>query len=158
MGRSFTIEERLTRASELGILVDDEDAWLLTATTWRIQMEYVATTIRFSERNKYVFLHHHIMGTPIYATDCIDHINRNKRDNRRSNLRWATYTENKLNSKRSDGAIHAYRTANGKYQARVVRYGVAHELGTYDTIEEAQHVRDQWLSIHGQFQVGDDRR
>lgn len=155
----YTAEQRYQRAMDLEILVDPRDEWLLYAYTWRVSSGgYISTMMRWPTFQKDVYLHHAIMGQPIYTTECIDHVSRNRRNNQRINLRWATYTENKLNSIRSDLAVHAYLKPNGRYQARIVRYGVAYELGTYDTIEGAQHARDKWLEAHGEFQVGDGKR
>jgi hypothetical protein len=148
----YTPEQRYQRAKSLGILVDEEDEWLLSTYTWRISTGgYVSTMMHWPTFQKDVYLHHAIMGMPWATTDCIDHISRNKLDDRRSNLRWATYTENKLNSNRSDNAVGAYLKPNGKYQTVVVRDNVKHELGTYDTIEEATHVRNTWLAENGKL-------
>ena len=39
---------------------------------------------------------------------CVDHINRNKHDNRVENLRWVTYAENQTNSPRVDRGIERF--------------------------------------------------
>ena len=63
----------------------------------------------------------------------IDHKNRNKRDNRISNLRGATRSENVRNSMGKGYSV----MRNGRYQAAVKLNGKRIAIGTYDTPEEA---------------------
>ena len=63
--------------------------------------------LRYNFTNKNILTHHKFChqlvmeawGTPKPEwAECIDHINRNRKDNRIENLRWATIRQNKLNS------------------------------------------------------------
>lgn len=53
--------------------------------------------------HKHYSVHQLIMGKAPKGF-CIDHINRNKLDNRRKNLRFVTYSENSINSDRVEKA------------------------------------------------------
>jgi hypothetical protein len=75
----------------------------------------------------------------------IDHINQNGLDNRRSNLRPATPTLNRLNSDRfcrpgRDGVRGVYRFRS-KWRAQINVKGVHHHLGTFETKEAATIAR-----------------
>ena len=139
------------------ILLNDEDVWLLDALAWRISTKgYVEATVYGANGwRKTVKLHHFIMGTPIWEGEHIDHINRNKLDNRRMNLRWVDSYESSQNRGFVDNARHIRVTRNGKYEVRFTRNGATHQVGTFDTEEEAVHARNQFARILGIVQNGD---
>lgn len=96
MVRQHTAQERLQQAEEHGILVDEQDKWLLSAYTWHVTSAGYAAT-RIPGPRTLVYLHHAIMGMPIWEGDEIDHVNRQTLDDRRSNLRYATKAEQQQN-------------------------------------------------------------
>ena len=136
-------DERLERAQELGILVDPQDEWLLSALTWRLSTKgYVESTHYEGEWRKTVKLHHYIMGTPVRADSFIDHRNRNKLDNRRHNLRWVDEHTSSQNRSFVDEAPNIRVTYAGKYEVRVQRNGKLQQVGTFATLEEAEQARE----------------
>lgn len=98
-----------------------------------------------------ISMHQQIMGTE--QGKCIDHINRNKLDNRRGNLRFVTKSQNNLNrdidprSKTGHNGITICKT--GSYRVRVS----ANDLGRYKTLEEAIYVRQK--AVEKIFQDGE---
>lgn len=86
----------------------------------------------------------------------IDHINGVRDDNRWSNLRSASRTENARNHKRVSGASYLKGVApmgrSGKYQARIYSNGKLLYLGAYESEESAHRA---YLSaanqLHGEF-------
>lgn len=69
----------------------------------------------------------------------VDHINRDRLDCRRANLRLVTPSQSNLN--RAIAArelpVGVHRIRSGRYQARLKRNRVQYHLGTFDTPEEA---------------------
>ena len=70
----------------------------------------------------------------------IDHINRNKFDNRKSNLRIVTSFENAQNNGKT--GVSFDKNAN-KWKAEYQRYGQYYNAGIYDTKEEAIKARNK---------------
>lgn len=133
------------------VLIDTEDLEL-------IKQEINSVTVNDCDRNIYancslkgkrktIPLHRFILCPP---TDLVvDHKFHNTLDNRKSKLRICTTSENNKNTslRRSKNTVHgdSYRGVNwemstGKYRAQVAIDGVKHNLGTYDTPEEANEV------------------
>lgn len=68
----------------------------------------------------------------------IDHINRNRADDRIDNLREADHAENMWNRTPMSRALPMGVCArNGKFSAKIMRRREAIHLGTFDTVEEA---------------------
>jgi predicted aspartyl protease len=76
----------------------------------------------------------------------IDHINGNKADNRRKNLRPVTYAENchnrKRNSNNTSGTTGVRKVENGKFEAYIYVNGKKIHLGYFATKKEAEDARD----------------
>ena len=86
----------------------------------------------------------------------IDHINRNKADNRIANLRAATNSTNKYNiparSHNRLGIKGVCLTPNGTYSARTKVDGKTINIGNFPTAEEARAAYNAVASVlHGEF-------
>lgn len=74
----------------------------------------------------------------------VDHINRDRADNRWVNLRDASPMVNNQNitkaSKRNRLGVRGVSAHQGGFRARIMARGAVHELGVFDTIEAAAAV------------------
>lgn len=135
------------------ILADVDDADKLMRYSWCVSVQgYAVANIgtRVVKMNRY------ILGLDECKGKIVDHINRNKLDNRKSNLRFCTLKENARNvtvAKNSKTQVLGVRkTDHGKFNVRIVADGVEHHIGNYDTIEEAVQARHEAeLKYHGAF-------
>lgn len=85
----------------------------------------------------------------------VDHIDGNRANNRWSNLRLATRSQNLSNrqgGKGKTGVRGVTLSPKGRYVAKIwVRYRPIH-IGTYDTLEEAKRAREAaGHKYHGEF-------
>lgn len=85
----------------------------------------------------------------------LDHINGQRLDNRWSNLRLATHSENLANKKKFNGRSQfkgVSQSSNGQRWCAFIGRGVGKYLGTFDT-EEAAHAayREAALRLYGEF-------
>jgi len=130
--------EILTKKGEI-ILVSDEDYPLLSRMTWFLDRGYAKT------RNwgKVIFMHQLIMpcnsGGGMGLS--VDHANRITTDNRRENLRIASYSQNGANSKPSSktGYRGVFKGSKNRFVATIGDggSGKCRRIGWFDTAEEA---------------------
>lgn len=122
-------------------LVDLDDVEKCKAYKWHVRKsrntDYVIASL---PNNAKVHLHRLITG---YNGELdVDHINLNGLDNRKSNLRVITHSENISNNK----ATGVTKVPSGRYQARIYRDYHTIYLGTFDTYEEATAARNHFIN------------
>lgn len=136
------------RTKEGFFLIDKTDLDKIKHCTWYLNVTGYPSTIY---KRKHTTLHRYLMGVNPEGK-VVDHINRNKLDNRRSNLRFATISENVLNSTRGRKNLERYPNAGIRYRKgkrvdtyKVEIHGVNDKtiyIGSYRTFEEAVLIRD----------------
>ena len=134
------------------ILIDKEDVEKIKKYRWRLDKNtgYIYSDF-FSKK---IYLHRFIMDIHTDTSGLvIDHINRDKRDNRKQNLRIVTHAENLRNlsilSDNSTGFRNVYKKGKkfcllSNYQGKVTYFG------TYSTVLEALQAKIQlWRDLWG---------
>ena len=91
-----------------------------------------------------------------WPTDCIDHADGDRANNRPENLRSVSYSENNAWVKRANrptsGYIGVYSNGRSRWTANVSFGGKMFRIGTFDCPVEAAKARDQKaIEIHGDF-------
>lgn len=128
-------------------LVSLEDAGIAQHAWSRTKTGYAQARIN----GELVLMHRLVMGRPGQGE--IDHINRDKVDNRRNNLRIVSHGDNMSNlplaSNNTSGVRGVDWDANrSKWRAQIQKSGKNMHLGRFDTIEEALSARLTAEAIH----------
>ena len=110
-------------------LVDEEDYGWLSQYKWRCWNGY-------ARNDALGRMHRAIIEAP--PNRQTDHINRDRLDNRKGNLRLATNRKNQQNRKdQSAHGVGVCRAQSGRFQAMMWLGGRNRYLGTFDTAELA---------------------
>ena len=98
------------------------------------------------ENKKNIALHKYLTNTQYHPELIVDHINRDKTDNRKCNLRITSNVENNLNTglhKHNTSGVKgiSYDKRNNMFEAYVNKYNKKINLGRYNTLEDATIAR-----------------
>lgn len=136
--------------------VDDKDSDL-RAFPWRLHPHgYVVRGMRVDGKYINIRLHRVVaerMGLKIESC-LVDHKNRDKLDNRRSNLRLATNSQNGANSANADGSYKGVSWSQGRmlWQAYIKVNYRQESLGYFETITEAAQAYNEAAKFYfGEF-------
>jgi hypothetical protein len=123
-------------------IVDTEDYEWLSKWKWTLHSQgYAYRNNREGNRTpRIIFMHRAVNKTPLHLVT--DHINRNRLDNRKFNLRSVTKTANAFNTKRNKNNTTGergvvYRSEKNKWIAQITYNHQPVYIGIYVTKEEA---------------------
>ena len=129
------------KCGDASVLIDADSVDRLSSYQWSIGTHGYATHGAGSDQ---VLMHRLISGA--YETDFVDHINRDKLDNRKCNLRICTMRQNSMNRTKQINNHSGYKgvcqTVTGKWQAQIQYKGKAIYLGLFDDPETAAKAYD----------------
>lgn len=137
-------------------LVDDEDYEEIDKHTWVVGSHGYAQRGVYQEgKTTIILLHRKIIGAQ--KGQIVDHINRDKLDNRRSNLRIANQAQNmrncdvrKTNTSGYKG-VHWHKQ-NQKWKVEITKDYKNIHIGTFDDLEEAARAYDAMaVKLFGEF-------
>ena len=143
---------KLTQNKEA--FVDDEDYEYISKWKWYYKQGYACRNIPDNGKQKTVLMHTCIIHCPMYKD--IDHINRNKLDNQRENLRLATRSENQINSSKKIGSSGLkgvlLKKGRTKYHSLIEWKKRKIFIGSYHTKEEAANMYNLYAyQLYGEF-------
>lgn len=136
-------------------IVDAYDFDRVAGIAWTIDPRgYVVG--RPSGLRRSITLHRWLLFGDATGGDDVDHIDRDRLNNRRANLRHCTQAENSRNTKlgknNTSGAKGVSNTPTGRWRARITVDRREIRIGTFDTVEEAGAAYDAIArKLHGEF-------
>ena len=144
---------KITTANGCEILADAEELEKLKRYSWCVSKQGYAVA---NVNGKVVKINRYILGLDNCEGKIVDHINRNKLDNRKANLRFCTQKDNARNisvSKNSKSKVLGVRkTKHGTYNVRIVADRKEYHIGNFETIEDAIFARHKAeIKYHGKF-------
>lgn len=140
-------------------LIDAADADQMGQWRWTLNTNgYVWRSVNGGRRH--VYLHRSLMEREPGDGLFVDHVNRDKLDNRRENLRVVTPAESRQNTP-SLGGTSGHRGVSwdrhrGKWKAAAQLDRRMHHLGRFDTEDEAAEAVRRWRAKHMPFATEDD--
>lgn len=122
-------------------IIDDEDFEFLSKWKWKLTKQgYAARNFEANGKWGTHWMHRIVIGAK--EGQFVDHIDRNKLNNQKSNLRFASYRENMgnktalKNNKLGVRGVHIHKQT-GKFRAILGWDGKRISLGLFKTVEDA---------------------
>lgn len=139
-------------------IVDDEDYDFLMRWKWSLGSGYACRTTTVKDVG-YVGISMHNVVMPEMEGFEIDHINRNRLDNRKSNLRYCTRSQNCGNKSLKSTNTSGYKGVSRKQNRHCVSYysciakdGHTYHLGCFDNpIDAAKAYDKKAVELFGEF-------
>lgn len=151
--QSWTVDGEVARIDVKGskIVIDAEDVEKVNCYRWFLEKGYAVS----GSGTRKVYLHRLMLGLTRESCFQVDHVNRNRADNRKGNLRVATNQQNNFNKGKHKDSPHKHKCCyprNGKYYAQIYVGGKSHYLGSFATEDAAAAAYDAAAArLHGEY-------
>lgn len=143
-----------TKNSNLFFEIDDEDFERIAPYSWYFEPDN--KSIRGYIKGKKVFLHRYLLDFPVNKV--VDHINNNRLDARKCNLRICEHQKNSYNRRKANKTKNTSkfkgvsRLTNGCFRVKITIDKRAISLGTFSCeIEAAKKYDLEAEKHHGEF-------
>lgn len=132
-------------------LVDDEDYEVLNQSKWCLDSNgYAARCIWEDQKRKRIYMHRVVVKAP--KGMFTDHINGDRTDNQKANLRIVTHHQNNFNRRkfprwtsRYKGVMHKSKSARGKLWVSSIKFKKkTRRIGAFDIEHHAALAYDLW--------------
>lgn len=130
---------------------------IVTSYTWRVNHNgYLVANVYDNGKRKVIEMHRFLFESKDGL--CLDHINRNKLDNRASNLRCVTQSHNGFNintqpNNTSGKTGVAFNKKNNNYVSYIRKNHKSIYLGSYTTLKDAIQAREKAeINLFGEYQ------
>ena len=123
------------------VIVDDDDYERLSQHHWSCIRGYAARL----ENKKLIYMHHEVLLREADLES--DHINRNRLDNRKENIRNVTRSVNGQNRCNNTSGVEGVTYHVTKWKASIF-HGKRISLGVFNTREEAAQTRQEYIREH----------
>jgi HNH endonuclease/AP2 domain len=137
-------------------LVDADVYTELVRLSWFFNKGYAASSCKDGDRFRVKLMHREVLGLEWGDRRHTDHINRDRLDNRRANLRVVSLEENTQNRPSQKGSSSRFRgvswnKAKRRWTAQVVSDGRYHRLGAYINEIDAAIAAEAFRRAHMPF-------
>ena len=147
----------ITLSRGLIALVDDVDYERVAAKRWSVvrarqiaEVYYARHAFWVDGKSQSILLHRFILDAP--AGQPVDHVNGDRLDCRRANLRFCTLSQNAANRAPRPNAFKGVNRRSSRWEAHIKVDGVDFYLGTHDAPEDAARAYDRAaIERFGQF-------
>lgn len=128
--------------------VDDADADRASSLRWYLDSRGYAAA-HLPGTGAKIQMHRYVLGLPKFVPggDCVDHINGDRLDNRRANLRLCSRSQNRLNAPAKSGGTSRFKGVDhfprgNRWKAQIQFEGRKEYLGLFANEEDAARAYD----------------
>lgn len=137
-------------------IIDDIDIDILN-NKWCLYNGYAGRRKEYKNIYMHRIIMERILNRKLIENECVDHIDQNRLNNTRSNLRLATRTQNQINRNGHKNSSSIYKGVsffkrNNNWSAQININKIKVHIGYFKTEIEAAEAYDKYAKLyHGEF-------